>query len=103
MFEAIKNLFKSEKVDYAQLVKDGAIIIDVRTAAEYKKAHIDGAKNIPLAEFGHRVKEYTNKEEVYITCCTAGMRSASARSIMKRTGYKKVYNGGGWTGLRAKL
>jgi phage shock protein E len=103
MFEAIKRFFQKEKVDYGQLVKDGAIILDVRTPAEYKGGHIKGSKNIPLAEFGHKVKQYTDKDKVYITCCASGMRSASARSIMKSSGYTNVYNGGGWSGLQSKL
>jgi hypothetical protein len=35
-------------VDYAQLVKNGAIILDVRTPGEYAGGHIKGSKNIPL-------------------------------------------------------
>jgi len=37
-----------------------------------------------------------------ITCCASGMRSASAKSILKQNGFE-VYNGGGWTALQHKL
>lgn len=103
MFEAIKNLFKKETVDYGQMVKDGALIIDVRTPGEYKGGHIKGSKNIPLAEIPNKLKPFTDKEKVYITCCASGMRSASAKSIMKKNGYQNVYNGGGWSSLRSKI
>lgn len=103
MFEAIKKLFKKETVDYAQLVNEGAIIIDVRTPQEYDSGHIKGSKNIPLAQVPHRLKSFSNKEKTYITCCASGIRSASAKSIMKKNGYQHVYNGGGWSSLQNKL
>jgi rhodanese-related sulfurtransferase len=35
-------------MDYAQLVKNGAVILGVRTPAEYAGGPIKGSKNIPL-------------------------------------------------------
>ncbi|HRB19894.1 MAG TPA: rhodanese-like domain-containing protein, partial [Chitinophagales bacterium] len=35
------------KVDYKQLLQEGAVIIDVRTKAEYQSGHIKGSMNIP--------------------------------------------------------
>ena len=43
MFDAFKNLFGLEKTDYAQLKKDGAIILDVRSKREYEGGHIRGS------------------------------------------------------------
>jgi len=41
MFEKIKFLFKPESsVDYGQLIKDGAIIVDVRSKGEYESGHV---------------------------------------------------------------
>ena len=34
MFDSIKNLFSAEKTDYAALVKNGAVIVDVRSKGE---------------------------------------------------------------------
>ena len=45
------GLFSSifgKRADFAQLVKDGAVILDVRTPGEYAGGHIKGSKNIPL-------------------------------------------------------
>ena len=88
--------------DYAQLVKDGAQIIDVRTKSEYKSGHIKGSRNIPLNELSSRL-DNIKKDKPVITCCASGMRSASAKSILKSKGYTEVYNGGGWSGLQRKL
>lgn len=103
MLEAIKKFFRIQKVDYEQLLNEGAIIIDVRTPHEYDNGHIKGSKNIPLAEMPHRLQSVSDKGRVYITCCASGMRSASAKSIMKKNGYQSVYNGGGWQSLRSKI
>jgi len=49
MINAIKNLFGfGTKVDYADLVKQVAIILDVRSKGEYQSGHIKGSINIPL-------------------------------------------------------
>jgi len=43
------------------------------------------------------------KDKPVITCCASGMRSASAKSILKSNGYAEVYNGGGWMSLQNKI
>ena len=48
MLGFLKNLFGGTSVDFKELVKNGAQIIDVRTPAEYNGGHIKGSKNIPL-------------------------------------------------------
>ena len=48
MLGFLKNLFGGKSVDYAELVKNGAQIIDVRTPAEFNGGHVKGAKNVPL-------------------------------------------------------
>ncbi len=103
MFEAIKNFFKGVRVDYAELMSQGAVIIDVRTPQEYDRGHIKGSMNLPLAELPNRLKSINDKDKIYITVCASGMRSASAKSILKRNGYQSVYNGGGWQGLQSKI
>ena len=45
----------------------------------------------------------TDKNKPIITCCASGMRSASAKSILKSNGFSQVYNGGGWSSLRNKI
>lgn len=101
MFDFIKKLFGGKSVDYKELVKNGAQIVDVRTPAEYKGGHIRNAKNIPLQNLQRDMKKLDMKKPV-ITCCASGMRSSSARSILKQQGFE-VYNGGGWNSLQNKL
>lgn len=49
MLEQIKSLLGlGPKVDYKELVKGGAIIVDVRTKGEFQSGSIKGSLNIPL-------------------------------------------------------
>lgn len=90
------------KTDYKELVQNGAVIIDVRTKGEFQSGHIQGSINIPLDELSGKLSKI-KKDKCIITCCASGMRSASARSILKSKGYAEVYNGGGWMRLRNRL
>jgi rhodanese-related sulfurtransferase len=90
---------QKESVDMGQLIKNGAIVIDVRTSGEFSTGHIKGAKNMPLDKLMSQVTKI-KKDQVIITCCASGMRSASAKGMLKKAGYEKVQNGGSWTSLR---
>lgn len=103
MLQWLKNLFgQSKKVNYAELVANGAKIIDVRTPAEYKSGHIKGSVNIPLSEIAKKA-EKLDKNVPIITCCASGMRSGSAKRILQAMGFKEVHNGGAWHILEDKI
>lgn len=97
----LKKIFGGTSVDFKALVKDGAMIIDVRTPAEFKGGHVKGAVNIPLQSLQANFSKIP-KNKTIITCCASGMRSGSAKNLLKAAGYT-VHNGGGWTSLNAKL
>ncbi|MGG9964644.1 rhodanese-like domain-containing protein [Ferruginibacter sp. SUN106] len=104
MINTIKNLFGiGSKTDYAQLVKEGAVILDVRSKGEFESGHIKGSVNIPVDQLLSNLSKLKNKEQPIITCCASGMRSASAKSILITSGFTKVFNGGGWSSLQNKL
>lgn len=87
------------KVDMGQLIKDGAVIVDVRSTGEYAGGHIKGSMNIPLDQLSGKLNKL-NKNKPIITCCASGMRSASAKGVLKSKGFTEVYNGGSWMSLR---
>jgi rhodanese-related sulfurtransferase len=104
MLNAIKQLFGfGPKVDFAELVKNGAIILDVRSKSEYTGGHIKGSINISVETLSANLSKLKDKQKPIITCCASGMRSASAKSILKSSGYTEVHNGGSWMSLRNKL
>ena len=102
MFGFLKKLFGGNSLDYKELVKNGAQIIDVRTPAEFNGGHVKGAKNIPLQSLNQNLGKI-NKNKPVITCCASGSRSAAAKSILLNSGFSEVYNGGCCHGLNNKL
>ena len=103
MIDTIKQLFGlGPKVDYKELIKQGATIVDVRTKAEYQQGHIKGSVNIPLNNLSNHYSKL-NKSKPVLTCCASGMRSAQAKSILKANGFAEVHNGGGWMSLNNRI
>jgi phage shock protein E len=103
MFDTLKEFLGLKSVDYASLVKGGAVIIDVRTKGEYAAGHIRGSVNIPVDKLSQNLARFPDKERTIITCCASGMRSGSARTILKANGFQNVINGGSWISLHSKL
>ena len=103
MLESLKKLLGiAPKADFAALVREGAIIIDVRTKGEYAGGHINGSVNIPLDKLAANLNKI-KKDKAIITCCASGMRSASAKGLLTSHGYTNVRNGGSWFSLERKL
>jgi phage shock protein E len=101
MITFIKNLFRP-KADLAKLVKEGAVIVDVRTKGEFQAGHIEGSKNIPLDGVKTQVQQLKKSGKAVITVCRSGNRSAVAKSILSSAGIE-VYNGGAWASLKRQL
>jgi phage shock protein E len=104
MIQIFKNLFGlGPQTDYKALVQQGAEIVDVRTKGEFVSGHIKGSKNIPLNTLNNNLKHFKDKDKPYILCCASGMRSGSAKSILKSKGFTNVHNGGSWQSLQNKI
>ena len=80
------------------LKKDGATLVDVRSAAEFASGSAPGSINIPLQELGSRLKEIPASTPV-VLCCASGTRSGMAKMVLKKNGYQKVFNIGKWSNL----
>lgn len=103
MIDFIKNMFSSgPAVDFASLVKAGAVIVDVRTQGEFNSGHIKGSINIPLDEIKNKTAELKKKDKVIITCCRSGNRSGMAASMLEAARVE-CHNGGPWNVLNNKI
>ena len=82
------------------------LILDVRDATEFATGHIQGAKNIPMAELAGRIKEIEKfKDKPVLVHCQRGMRAKSACSILRAQQFSQISNlqGGLDTWVEAKL
>jgi hydroxyacylglutathione hydrolase len=70
---------------------DRPLFLDVRTAAEYGEAHIEGAVNVPLSQLAERMAELPSDRAI-VVYCASGYRSAIASSLLSREGMPRVAN-----------
>lgn len=78
---------------FEQARAEAALIVDVRTDAEYREGHIPGSVNVPLdALDGLRGRSGT-EGPIYVYCLS-GARSARATAQLRRMGYQVVDMGG---------
>jgi len=90
------NIFKSDNTnDVSAYLEKGAIVIDVRTVAEYEDGHVEGSKNIVLDTIQNHIDEIKAFDKPVITCCRSGARSGNAESILKANDIDCI-NGGPW-------
>jgi phage shock protein E len=78
------------------LVKQGAVLLDVRTPGEFAGGHVEGAINIPVQELEEKLASVpAKKDQPVVVYCHSGRRSASAKQILDKAGYLKVSDLGG--------
>ncbi|MBY0425450.1 MAG: rhodanese-like domain-containing protein [Cytophagales bacterium] len=93
-------LFGSNKTDEKILnaLEHGAVIIDVRTPAEFSAGHAKNAKNIPLSNLSSQVSEIKKWKKPVILCCASGARSGQGTAMLSQQGIE-AYNAGPWSSL----
>jgi rhodanese-related sulfurtransferase len=69
-----------------ELVKAGALLLDVRTPQEFSREHIDGAVNIPLSELDRNMSSL-KKDQPIVVYCQSGNRSSQARGYLASAGF----------------
>jgi rhodanese-related sulfurtransferase len=62
-------------------------LLDVRTPAEFREGHIQGAELIPLDELNARMSRLPKSREI-ICVCASGSRSSVAASHLSEKGYQ---------------
>jgi cysteine synthase/rhodanese-related sulfurtransferase len=75
-----------------RLVREGAVLLDVRTPKEFDNGHIAEAQNIPLGSLtaGPVDGLPSDRSQTIVTMCGVGKRSLSALLLLKAQGYERV-------------
>jgi cysteine synthase/rhodanese-related sulfurtransferase len=81
-----------EPADTARRVREGALLLDVRTPEEFVAGHIAEALNLPLQalQAGTINGLPADKKTTIVTICAAGKRSMAACQLLKGMGYDNV-------------
>lgn len=70
---------------------DDALIIDIRTSADYKNGHIKGAKNVPLSDFASAIEKFSDfKNKPVLIYCNSGNTITRAIKLLKKAGFENV-------------
>ena len=73
--------------------KDDFVLLDVREPYEYEIAKIPGSRLIPVGQLEGRLGELESlKDKEIVAHCKMGGRSAKAVEVLRRSGFKKVWN-----------
>ena len=72
--------------------RPGVYLLDVRPAADYEKAHIEGATNLDVTapDFKEKALATLPKDETIAVYCNTGKRSALAESELLKLGFKVI-------------
>jgi phage shock protein E len=95
MLNLLKRFFAPKGPSLAELLADGAMVVDVRTPQEYRGGHVEGSRNIPLSSLSSKVTSLKKQKKTIITCCASGMRSNKAAKVLRQAGLN-AHNGGAW-------
>ncbi len=74
-----------------ELAENGAILVDVRSAAEFAEYSFEGSINVPIDEFSEWLSGISDDNTI-IVYCASGVRSAQAMEIAKEQGFTNIYN-----------
>ena len=79
-----------------ELVKEGAMLIDVRSTEEYEQKHLEGALNYPYSVLdGFGDVAVPDKNTTIVVYCSTGKRSSQAKNLLETNGFDNVYYLGG--------
>ena len=74
--------------------KQDAVVIDVRSADDFRKGHISDAVNVPASQLKAKdfsqIQKYQQKPVVLV--CETGMTTASVGRILSQAGFTQVYS-----------
>jgi hydroxyacylglutathione hydrolase len=84
--QEVDTVNRISAAEFAQKMKEGVKVFDVRKASEFASQHVEGASNTPLGTINNHLAEFP-KDEPFILHCAGGYRSMIASSILKSRGW----------------
>jgi len=89
---AVSGIEQITPAEVTRLInRENALVIDVRSQADFSKGHIVNARNIPEGELQSRQKELEkNKSNPMVLCCSSGSISPKSARSLKAMGFEKI-------------
>jgi phage shock protein E len=93
----LRNGRQISSEDARKLLKEGAVVVDVRTPGEFSGAHLRKAINIPVDKIAEVLpKTFPDRNKTILLHCQSGMRSGNARRQLRALGYTNAFNLGSY-------
>jgi len=91
MFQSI-TLKEAKELIENNREHDGFVVLDVRTKEELQHGVLGKPLNIDISEpdFVEKIQKL-DKEKTYLVYCRSGNRSKMAASLMKKLGFRNIY------------
>jgi phage shock protein E len=98
----LKRTGQISSIDAQAHLKQGALVIDVRSPGEFNSGHLPSAINIPLDVIETALPvRVPDRNQALLLHCQSGMRSAVAVRRLKSLGYTNAFNLGSLSLARA--
>lgn len=79
--------------DAIRMMNEGAVLVDLRPANQFKDGHIAGARNVPGDQIAGDAKALEKLAgKTLIMCCDTGSTAAAAVRTLGRAGFTKVFS-----------
>src|SRR4030095_7411624 len=80
-----------------EALRRGAIVIDIRTAAEFDRGKVRDSINIPVDRININLKRMVQMKRPIIICSNSDSENERVIDVLKANGVTEIYNGGRWT------
>lgn len=90
--DSVKLMYPDDAGEYFSRHKEGSFtLLDVRQPLEYEKAHLPGAKLVPLPLLADSLGELDSGKPVIVYCAVGG-RSSAAAQLLSHQGFREVFH-----------
>jgi rhodanese-related sulfurtransferase len=96
---SILSIFGIGNNKIKEALRQGATIIDVRTANEFDQGKIRNSFNIPVDRININLERIRHMRRPIIICSNSDSETEQVISTLKANGIKDIHNGGSWTRL----
>src|SRR6202012_5799592 len=74
----------------SEALREGGVVIDLRTAYEYDQGHVPRSLNIPIDRVRANIDRIRDLKKPVILCCATGSHCREATEILRHAGLPRV-------------
>lgn len=85
----IQHVSEAQYAKMEDEADEGVVLVDVRTAPEFRHDHLPHARNVPLSELRRELRDF-EKAFTYVVVCDGGRRSEVGAYILNEAGLRAL-------------